>query len=109
MVGTVVAWAVVEVTGEFWLALALVPLFGLLMGSVIERLVIRPIKNAAALSIVATFGLSIMLQESVRATFGAAPKRLLPPIQGTVPMRSEERRVGKECVSTCRSRWSPDH
>src|SRR3546814_13704564 len=28
-----------------------------------------------------------------------------------VPMhgRSEERRVGKECVSTCRSRWSPYH
>src|SRR3546814_13026735 len=26
-----------------------------------------------------------------------------------IPARSEERRVGKECVSTCRSRWSPDH
>src|SRR3546814_14237628 len=26
-----------------------------------------------------------------------------------LPMRSEERRVGKECVSTCRSRWSPYH
>src|SRR3546814_5816206 len=25
------------------------------------------------------------------------------------PMRSEERRVGKECVSTCRYRWSPYH
>src|SRR3546814_2349534 len=25
------------------------------------------------------------------------------------PGRSEERRVGKECVSTCRSRWSPYH
>src|SRR3546814_5465377 len=24
-------------------------------------------------------------------------------------VRSEERRVGKECVSTCRSRWSPYH
>src|SRR3546814_12340493 len=24
-------------------------------------------------------------------------------------IRSEERRVGKECVSTCRSRWSPFH
>src|SRR3546814_17490450 len=24
-------------------------------------------------------------------------------------LRSEERRVGKECVSTCRSRWSADH
>src|SRR3546814_19898295 len=23
--------------------------------------------------------------------------------------RSEERRVGKECVSTCRSRWAPEH
>src|SRR3546814_11620669 len=23
--------------------------------------------------------------------------------------RSEERRVGKECVRTCRTRWSPDH
>src|SRR3546814_18064329 len=26
-----------------------------------------------------------------------------------VPPRSEERRVGKEGVSTCRSRWSPSH
>src|SRR3546814_19745720 len=26
-----------------------------------------------------------------------------------VDVRSEERRVGKECVSTCRSRWSPYH
>src|SRR3546814_16868925 len=26
-----------------------------------------------------------------------------------VAVRSEERRVGKECVSTCRSRWSPYH
>src|SRR3546814_13078729 len=34
----------------------------------------------------------------------------LPPggIVGVIG-RSEERRVGKECVSTCRSRWSPDH
>src|SRR3546814_20045852 len=26
---------------------------------------------------------------------------------GAIVTRSEERRVGKECVSTCRSRWSP--
>src|SRR3546814_19211078 len=26
-----------------------------------------------------------------------------------IDYRSEERRVGKECVSTCRSRWSPYH
>src|SRR3546814_19415772 len=29
--------------------------------------------------------------------------------QGRTTCRSEERRVGKECVSTCRSRWSPYH
>src|SRR3546814_3145937 len=29
--------------------------------------------------------------------------------QCTPGYRSEERRVGKECVSTCRSRWSPYH
>src|SRR3546814_1264692 len=28
---------------------------------------------------------------------------------GGHPARSEERRVGKECVSKCRSRWSPYH
>src|SRR3546814_3481448 len=35
---------------------------------------------------------------------------LLFAILPAVPqVRSEERRVGKECVSTCRSRWSPYH
>src|SRR3546814_18630216 len=29
--------------------------------------------------------------------------------QQLAAVRSEERRVGKECVSTCRSRWSPYH
>src|SRR3546814_9293465 len=30
-------------------------------------------------------------------------------LSGGESQRSEERRVGKECVSTCRSRWSPYH
>src|SRR3546814_19288770 len=30
-------------------------------------------------------------------------------IEFVEPPRSEERSVGTECVSTCRSRWSPDH
>src|SRR3546814_8113331 len=35
---------------------------------------------------------------------GPGRRRRAPPQD-----RSEERRVGKECVSTCRSRWSPYH
>src|SRR3546814_20025953 len=31
------------------------------------------------------------------------------PLDAQRAWRSEERRVGKECVSTCRSRWSPYH
>src|SRR3546814_9503209 len=37
----------------------------------------------------------------------SAPASLTVCIMTTA--RSEERRVGKECVSTCRSRWSPYH
>src|SRR3546814_12569043 len=55
---------------------------------------------------------------------GLAPRRsraLTPSLAGSTErrgdaprapatyQRSEERRVGKECVSTCRSRWSPYH
>src|SRR3546814_12812645 len=35
------------------------------------------------------------------------PARLAEVRNERRPNRSEERRVGKECVSTCRSRWSP--
>ena len=86
MVGTVIAWFIVQSTGNFWLAFLLAPLIGLFLGAIIQKLVIVPIKGAAALSIVATFGLSIILQEAVRATFGPAPKRLLPPVEGTIPL-----------------------
>src|SRR3546814_21175252 len=47
---------------------------------------------------------------------GLAAAYALLVVVDTVPwlfiaraLRSEERRVGKECVSTCRSRWSPYH
>src|SRR3546814_19684033 len=36
-------------------------------------------------------------------------KTSAPPCAQRKRCRSEERRVGKECVSTCRSRWSPYH
>jgi branched-chain amino acid transport system permease protein len=86
MVGTVLAWLVVTATGNYWLAFLIVPLLGLLLGAAIERGVFRPIEDSAALSIVAAFGLSLILQEGVRATFGATPKRILDPIGATIPI-----------------------
>src|SRR3546814_20213700 len=45
-----------------------------------------------------------------RYSLGDIPGEIEPvPTLEETPARSEERRVGKECVSTCRSRWSPYH
>ena len=86
MLGTVFAWLIATATGNYWVAFLIVPLIGLLLGALIERCVLRPIEDSAALSIVAAFGLSLILQEGVRATFGATPKRLLDPIGITIPI-----------------------
>ena len=86
MVGTVLAYTILTLTGSFWPALIIAPLIGFLLGALIQRIVIQPIRNAAALSIVATFGLSMIMQEVVRMTFGPTPRRILPPIPGTIPL-----------------------
>ena len=86
MVGTVLAWFSLSATGNFWIGFIVAPVIGFVIGAIIQRLVIQPIHGAAALSIVATFGLSLILQETVRITFGATPRRMLAPIQGTVPL-----------------------
>src|SRR3546814_19047829 len=48
--------------------------------------------------------------EMVRTAYTSSPQmlRIVDDILD-YSKRSEERRVGKECVSTCRSRWSPYH
>src|SRR3546814_12809379 len=48
------------------------------------------------------------LGQHARARWKGAGGGELPLVEGQQD-RSEERRVGKECVSTCRSRWSPYH
>ena len=86
MVGAVLAWSMIQYVDNFWLAFFIVPIVGLLLGAALERIVMRPIVNSASLSIVAAFGLSLIIQESVRATFGATPKRILDPIGITIPI-----------------------
>src|SRR3546814_2165911 len=53
------------------------------------------------------FELSNILGEGPAS--GASPFVVEEDAGSAVFVRSEERRVGKECVSTCRSRWSPYH
>lgn len=93
MVGTVLAWTLIQYTDNFWIAFFIVPVIGFVLGALVERGVMRPIENSAALSIVATFGLSLILQEGVRASFGATPKRILDPIGATFPVFDLEYQV----------------
>src|SRR3546814_11359736 len=48
-----------------------------------------------------------LLQRAVRAVRDSDAGPV--DVTGSLTQRSEERRVGKECVSTCRSRWSREH
>ena len=51
-------------------------------------------------------GVLLIPGDSARFDAGSGDLDLLHMV---VPKRSEERRVGKECQSVCRSRWSPYH
>src|SRR3546814_2154243 len=54
--------------------------------------------------------LALTLTNTVVASLRRLSRRdVRIPAFVTIIARSEERRVGKECVSTCRSRWSPYH
>src|SRR3546814_10343659 len=48
-------------------------------------------------------------QEARRIIATSITRLAVPCVSESTVNRSEERRVGKECVSTCRSRWSPYH
>src|SRR3546814_18819546 len=68
----------------------------------------RPVREIADQRKLQEIDVEVQDVELVRT----APHLLQHPhmVRDVVPHgRSEERRVGKECFSTCRSRWSPSH
>src|SRR3546814_11634939 len=83
----------------FRLARALVVDFGHRFGGLAALVLDR---HADGLELAADFGRACArgLRHDLRDVAG-------PRLGGSPRVRSEERRVGTECVSTCRSRWSP--
>src|SRR3546814_5424046 len=67
----------------------------------------RPLAFQAQVDTLQPVGLQLQLEQVVVLLDLAAGER--QGVTGSLHQRSEERRVGKECVSTCRSRWSPYH
>lgn len=70
--------------GSYWLALVLAPLVGGFFGLVLERTLIRFLYERPIATILATWGLSLVLQQVIQLIFGAAPMRVDSPIHGSV-------------------------
>src|SRR3546814_12911873 len=80
----------------------------ILRGNLDQRHVLRPLAVVAGLQP----RFLIFLDDIGDGLFlarGAGGAALIGVRREFLGYRSEERRVGKECVSTCRSRWSPYH
>jgi urea ABC transporter permease protein UrtB len=72
--------------GSFWLALLLAPLIGAALGFLIERLLIRHLYSRPLATILATWGLSLIIQQSLQLIFGAAPQKVDSPITSSVEL-----------------------
>src|SRR3546814_6249490 len=97
MVYTVTVWAI-----RIFVLIAVLARFG--------------VQTASIVAVLAAGGLAIglALQGTLQNIAAGIMLLALRPLRAgesisVVGKRSEERRVGKECVSTCRSRWSQDH
>jgi len=72
--------------GSFWLALIVAPLVGAALGFAIEQSIIRFLYARPLATIMVTWGLSLIIQQSLQLTFGAAPQKVFSPITGSVEL-----------------------
>ncbi len=79
MVGAVLALSLVPFIGSFWLALVIVPLVVALVAVPVERYVLRPYEGHHAVTMIATTGISFILQQLVLATYGGIPMKITNP------------------------------
>ncbi|MSP83821.1 MAG: urea ABC transporter permease subunit UrtB [Alphaproteobacteria bacterium] len=76
--------------GSYWLALVLAPLIGAAAGVVLERSIVRHLYTRPLATILATWGVSLIIQQSLQLIFGAAPRIGTGPISGAVTFLGAE-------------------
>jgi len=86
MLGAVVAWYIIELTGSFWIALLIAPICVGGIGLMIERGLIRTIEDKPIITIICTFGLMLAVQQLVLMIFGGSPRRIASPIAYRFPI-----------------------
>ena len=86
MLGAVVAWYLIEATGNFWIALIVAPLCVAGIGIFMERGLLRSIEDKPITTIICTFGVMLAVQQLVLTIFGGSPRRISAPIPYRFPL-----------------------
>jgi branched-chain amino acid transport system permease protein len=79
MWGAVLAFYLFGFIGNFWVALLLVPFLIALIAAPVERFILRPYEGHHSVTMIATTGISFILQQVALATYGGIPKQLSDP------------------------------
>lgn len=91
MLGAYVAFSVASLGGPFWLGLLMAPLVVGVVGVAVERLCLQPLagrRDHAILSLLLTYGLSLILRDFAHVVWGLDTQRLAPPITGALTLGS---------------------
>ncbi len=86
MLGAVVAWYLIELTGNFWIALVTAPLCVGVIGIVMEKSLLRRIEDKPITTIICTFGIMLAVQQLVLMIFGGSPRRITLPVGYRFPL-----------------------
>ncbi|MBM3505670.1 MAG: branched-chain amino acid ABC transporter permease [Alphaproteobacteria bacterium] len=70
--------------GNYWMALVLAPIVGATAGFVLERSIIQHLYTRPLATILATWGVSLIIQQSLQLILGAGPRQGTGPISGAV-------------------------
>ncbi|AFM25709.1 branched-chain amino acid ABC transporter permease [Desulfomonile tiedjei] len=80
MLGAVLAFYILPVFDSFWVALAAVPIIAAIVAAPMERFILRPYEGHPSVTMIATVGISFILQQVVLATYGGIPKKIAAPV-----------------------------
>jgi branched-chain amino acid transport system permease protein len=87
MFGAYAGIAAIGLTQSFWIALIVAPLVVAAIGAVTEMTTLRPLYRREPLyGLIMTFGLAMAFREIVRQLFGGDMRRIMTPIEGSVPL-----------------------
>lgn len=84
--GAFTVYLVQSLGGSFWLGLLVAPLVGALLGLMLEWLILRHLYQRAMDTILATWGVSLILQQTLELVFGRGAKPIVPPVQGVIDL-----------------------